>query len=320
MVRVGVVAIGRNEGERLKRCLLSLQGASVPIVYVDSGSTDASPEMAESLGAMVVALDMAIPFTAARARNAGLARLLEHCPDLTYVQFVDGDCEVAEHWLDRAVAELDSNPSLAVICGRRRERFPNASVYNRLCDLEWDTPIGDAEACGGDAMIRVGMFREVNGYREDLIAGEEPELCVRLRSRGWGVRRIDAEMTRHDAAMTRFGQWWKRNKRAGHAFAEVSRMHRGSPARIWVRPYWSNWFWGAILLPLAPVVYPLQMVRVYRRRRRAGLDAASARWYALFVILGKVPQMLGQLAYHWDRLRGTRRPLIEYKSTEPTAS
>lgn len=46
---LGVVVIGRNEGERLKRCLASLLGNVDQIVYVDSGSTDGSVQLAQGL-------------------------------------------------------------------------------------------------------------------------------------------------------------------------------------------------------------------------------------------------------------------------------
>jgi glycosyltransferase involved in cell wall biosynthesis len=72
-IRTGLVAIGRNEGERLRRCLISAQGVYDHVVYVDSGSSDDSVALAESFGAVVVVLDTARPFTAARARNAGFA-------------------------------------------------------------------------------------------------------------------------------------------------------------------------------------------------------------------------------------------------------
>src|SRR3990167_5804095 len=217
---IGVVVIGRNEVERLERCLASLVGAAGKIVYVDSGSTDASVPMAQGLGVEVVALDMSRPFTAARARNEGFACLQRLQPDIHFVQFVDGDCEVVDDWLAKAQAFLCEHPAVAVVCGRRRERFPQRSIYNRMCDLEWDTPVGEAKACGGDALMRADAFAAVKGFRADLIAGEEPELCVRLRAIGWKVWRLGEEMTLHDAAMTHFSQWWQRTLRGGHAFAE----------------------------------------------------------------------------------------------------
>ena len=77
---------------------------------------------------------------------------------------------------------------------------PEASVYNRLCDFEWDTPVGDAEACGGDFLARAAAFGSVGGFDERMIAGEEPELCYRLRRGGWRIHRADHAMTLHDAA------------------------------------------------------------------------------------------------------------------------
>jgi GT2 family glycosyltransferase len=327
VAKIGVVAIGRNEGERLRRCLESVAGEAAAIVYVDSASSDGSAELARSRGVETVELDLSIPFSAARARNEGFRRLLEVCPDVEFVQFVDGDCEVVHGWLDRARRELEARPDVAVVCGRRRERHPDASVYNRLCDLEWDTPVGEAEACGGDALIRVGPFVAAGGYRAALIAGEEPELCLRLRSAGWKVLRIDAEMTWHDAAMTRFGQWWRRAVRAGHAFAEVSWLHRSGPLRLWVRESRSIWLWGLLVPALALagawwtrglsllllLGYPVLALRVYRGRRRRGDGASAAAWYALFCVTAKFAQVSGQLRYHRRRLLGRPGGLIEYK-------
>lgn len=182
-MKVGLVAIGRNEGERLKRCLRSAKPQVEALVYVDSGSTDDSVAFARSLGVHVVELDTSVPFTAGRARNEGAKRLREAMPDVQFVQFVDGDCELDSAWIGRALAELAARPRAAIVCGRRRERFPEASVYNRLCDIEWATPIGQAAACGGDFMVRLGAFEQMNGFSPDLIAGEEPDLCFRLRDR-----------------------------------------------------------------------------------------------------------------------------------------
>ena len=284
---IGAVVIGRNEGERLRRCLQSLIGRATVLVYVDSGSTDGSVELANRMGAVVTELDRALPFTAARARNAGFARLLEAAPETELVQFVDGDCEVQPDWLERASRAIRLDGRLAVVCGRRRERHPEASIYNQLCDLEWDTPIGPAEACGGDALMRVEAVQAVAGYDASLIAGEEPDLCLRMRRLGWRIERIDAEMTIHDAAMTRFGQWWKRSVRAGHAYAEGAARHGRGAEHHWVRETRSNWFWGvgvpAVALGLAPMTAGLSFTlfagygalgaRAYQSARRRGIAA-----------------------------------------------
>ena len=323
---VGCVIIGRNEGDRLRPCLTSLVGQVAAMVYVDSGSTDGSVALARGLGVTVVELDMAIPFTAARGRNEGFRVLQGRLPSLRYIQFVDGDCEVLPGWLDEAREFLESHPEVAVACGRRRERYPEHSIYNKLCDMEWDTPLGEAKACGGDAMIRAGALLEVGGYRNDLIAGEEPELCVRLRLAGWKVWRIDRDMTLHDAAMTRFGQWWKRSLRSGHAFAEGAYLHGASSERHWVRESRRAWVWGGVipLLILLGVpmlgwgalalsfLYPLQVVRLALQGK--GSLSLRDRWLrAVFLVLSKFPELAGQVRYRVSRLQLAKVKLIEYK-------
>ncbi|WP_313202767.1 glycosyltransferase [Pseudomonas sp.] len=321
---IGVVVIGRNEGQRLERCLLSLMGRADQLVYVDSGSSDGSVQLANRLGVEVVALDMTQPFTAARARNEGFACLQGIVPGIRHVQFVDGDCEVDAGWLGKAQAFLDQHPDVAVVCGRRRERFPQRSVYNLLCDLEWDTPVGEAKACGGDALMRVDAFMAVSGFRPELIAGEEPELCVRLRARGWKVWRLADEMTLHDAAMTRFGQWWRRSLRAGYAYAEGAYLHGQTPERHWLRESRRAWLWG-LNLPLAILavsllsggwglwlllVYPLQILRL---ARRGGRSTRENWWQAVFLVVGKFPEMLGQAKFLLSRYAAGKALLIEYK-------
>lgn len=331
MNKVGLVVIGRNEGQRLHQCLLSVIGKVARIVYVDSGSTDGSIELARSIGVDVVELDMSTPFTAARARNTGFAHLLQTDAQIKFVQFVDGDCEVVEGWLERSQSELEAQPNVAVVCGRRRERFPEQSIYNLLCDIEWDTPVGEAKACGGDSMMRTEAFVQVGGFNPDLIAGEEPELCVRLRQKGWKIFRLDAEMTLHDAQMTRFGQWWKRTLRAGHAYAEGAWLHGKSPERHWVKESRSIWLWGLVIPLLALGMawptrglsllllggYPLVTYRIYRYMQPQGYKSKDAALYALSCVLSKFPQLVGQIQFHLNRLLGRRRSLVEYKSAVP---
>ncbi len=325
---VGAVAIGRNEGERLVRCLESLVGRVEHVVYVDSGSTDGSVEAAERIGAIVVALDTSIPFTAARARNAGFDRLSEAMPDLRYVQFVDGDCEIAPDWLEHARAYLEAHDDVGVVAGRRRERHPEASIYNRLADMEWDTPIGPATEIGGDALFRVRAYLDAGRYDPTLIAGEDPELCLRVRRAGWQVLRLDHEMTRHDAAMHHFSQWWTRATRAGHAYAENFHMHGGAPERYRAKELRSILFWGGVVpaaaATLAPFTLGLSVVgaaagfgvltqRIYRYRRDHGDAPADARLYAAATAVGKLAEMRGVAKYVADRARGRRGGLIEYK-------
>ena len=321
---IGIVIIGRNEGDRLVRCIKSVITHSSQLVYVDSDSTDDSVNMARSLGVDVVPLDMTIPFTAARARNEGFERMRKRYPNIGFVQFVDGDCEIVAGWLDSALNFLKEHQEIAVVCGRRRERFPEQTVYNMLCDIEWDTPVGEAKACGGDALMRVSAFENVRGYRSNLIAGEEPELCVRLRAAGWKIWRLGNEMTLHDAGITRFGQWWNRARRAGYAFAEGAHMHGSLPERHGVRQSRSAWIWG-MWVPIVTVgltfwtglwglamllVYPIQIIRLFLLGTRT---VHENLWRAIFLVLGKFPEAMGQLNFLYNKLAGKTAHLIEYK-------
>lgn len=320
---VGVVVIGRNEGDRLKVCLESVVKIVNKVVYVDSGSTDNSIELARNLGIEVVNLDVTIPFTAARARNEGFYRLLELKPDLSFVQFVDGDCEVVAGWIEEAESYLVENSHVAIVCGRRRERYPSNSIYNMLCDIEWNTSIGEAKACGGDALMRANVLKEISGFNSKVIAGEEPELCVRVREQGWKVWRLDFEMTVHDANIISFNQWWKRNVRSGYAFALGAFMHGNSPERHWIKEVRRGQLWAlyipiiiislTIINPLfisMMVIYPLQVIRVAIKNS----DVVSENWkYSFFVTLGKVPEFFGQLKFYMNQLLNTRSKIIEYK-------
>lgn len=334
--RVAVVAIGRNEGDRLKRCLRAVPEAIGALIYVDSGSNDGSIAFATSIGATVVELDRSIPFTAGRARDEGVdaVRQAPNADTIAYIQFIDGDCELQPGWLDTAARYLNQHEKHAVVSGRRRERHPEASIYNALIDIEWDTPIGPAQACHGDAMIRLAAYDDAGRFRHDLIAGEEPELSLRLRRKGWSLERLDHEMTLHDADMHRFGQWWKRGVRAGYAMAEGVWMHGGGPERYNIRRLVRTLVWVAAipLLALALTLalgwwgllvlafYPAQFARFAWRERRRGIKLALAQ--AGTLVLSKFAGAHGALTFLVRKLRGQRIALIEYKSAEnaPPAS
>lgn len=326
-----IVIIGRNEGERLRRCL-----ASLPVdgtrVYVDSGSTDGSQDHARGLGVTVVDLDRTVGFTAARARNAGLAVIREGAMIPEFVQMIDGDCALDPQWMGKAVAALEAEPGLAVVFGRRRERFPERSLYNRQCDDEWNVPVGYVASCGGDAMFRLAALSAVDGYNPDLIAGEEPDLCLRLSRDGWTIKRIDAEMTLHDAALLHFPQWWRRARRSGHAYVEHVWRHGKASIPSWRRQVSSILLWG-LAIPLVVAVlllaqllgyptgfvalavlaiYPVQLVRIALRRSKNGRPDFA---YAALIVVGKFAEMGGVARFCVNHVRGYAPRLIEYKNT-----
>ncbi|SHH54125.1 glycosyltransferase [Cognatishimia maritima] len=318
--RVAIVAIGRNEGDRLKACLASLP--DVPIVYVDSGSTDGSVELARKSGAMVVELSPDRPFTAARARREGYEALCEQgCPD--FIQFIDGDCALQPGWLDQALSAMEDHLDWGIVTGWRREVYPDASVYNALCHHEWDRPAGDISTCGGDMLVRAAAIKEAGPFDDHVIAAEDDEFCVRIRIAGWTIHRLPLEMTRHDAAMYHFEQWWKRAVRSGHGFAQVGQMHPPYFARErqrvvvygMVLPALAGlgllFFWPLTILSL--LVYGVNFLRIAQGLRGEGLETARARRLAALITLSKIPNAIGMLEFYRRRLLGRRMHIIEYK-------
>jgi GT2 family glycosyltransferase len=320
---IAAVIIGRNEGERLRQCLRSMADSTVRMVYVDSGSTDGSAEAARAAGAHVVQLDLSRPFTAARARNAGFAALVASDEPIDFVQFIDGDCRLVPGWLDAARDALIQNPALGIVTGWRSEIASERSVYNAMCDFEWRRPAGNILTCGGDMMVRRSAFEEVGGFNDSVIAAEDDEFCVRVRAAGWAMCRLPVEMTRHDAAMLHFRQWWQRAVRSGHGFAQVGDLH---PAYFTTERR-RVWIFGGVLPALAlggalvspwlvlgvGALYAASYARTAAGLRRDGLPLRKAALHASFLALSKFPNLQGMLTYWRRRLKNGSMEIIEYK-------
>lgn len=319
---LGAVAIGRNEGERLKACLRSLVTSCERVVYVDSGSTDDSVAFARSLGVKVVDLDTSVPFTAARARNAGFEALLADGP-LDLVQFVDGDCKVVAGWLEAGVAAMVANPALGVVTGWRSEIHPQASVYNAMCEVDWHRPAGPMKTCGGDMMVRVLAFRQIGGFDPTVIAAEDDEFCLRIASAGWQLERLPLQMTQHDANMMTFGAWWRRTIRDGHGFAQVGDMHpdhfRRERMRVWIYGFGLPLLFviGLLVWPQLSVgvigLYVAAWLRTARGLARKGIGIGMALHQAIYLTICKFPNLIGMLTYYRRRRAGSDMRIIEYK-------
>jgi glycosyltransferase involved in cell wall biosynthesis len=325
-----IIVIGRNEGARLKRCLEAIPSGHT-VVYVDSGSTDGSQDLALGFGADLVLLDPTQGFTAARARNAGLTKLKDSSTLVEFIQMIDGDCELDPAWLSIAAKTLIDQSELAVAFGRTRERFPDRSIYNRQCDDEWNVPTGYVDSCGGNAMFRASALLEVGGYTDDLIAGEEPDLCLRLQQEGWKIRCVAAEMVLHDADIRHFSQWWKRARRSGHAYAEHVWRNDRQAFPAWRRQVKSIIIWGFALpsvilacgigafvfdklfgIPvlILGLLYPVQWFRI-ARRKTSGSQPRTV--YATLIMIGKFAEISGMVRFYMNQLTGKASQIIEYK-------
>ena len=318
---LGIVIIGRNEGQRLIDCVSSIP-SGYPIVYVDSDSSDGSDVAVAQMGVEVIKLPLDRPFTAGRARNFGFARLLEKNEELEFVQFVDGDCQIADNWIEKAQRQINEESTTAIVFGQRSERRPEKSLYNRLCDIEWGGSAGFTGSCGGDFLCRASVFAEVGGFNERLIAGEEPEMCHRITSRGWQIYRLDEAMTWHDAEIYTFRQWARRSSRSGYAYAARCFMHWQDGTHYCWRENLRIVFW-ALLLPIsililatlaspwAGLLFGAYVVQYFRLK--AGMKSQDEWAYPLFLVIGNWTEFSGQARCAWRLLLGKEERIIEYK-------
>ena len=320
-LKVGIIIIGRNEGERLRACFESIKHHSANSVYVDSDSTDDSVNLANSFGIKAISLDMSVPFSAARARNVGAEFILKNRENIKFLQFIDGDCTLNSEWISTALSAYQ--PQTAIVCGRRKEKHPNESVYNQLCDIEWNTPVGYTKSCGGDFMIKTECFKSVGGFNPSVVAGEEPELCYRLREKGFHILRIDHDMTYHDVDIHNFNQHWKRSVRSGYAYACGFYLHNKPLERHWLKENLSAIFWG-VLIPsivfigsifnfaflLILLAYPLNTLKIYMKiRDKLPIPAV----YSISLMLGKFSESVGILKFIKNIIFSQKHRIIEYK-------
>lgn len=321
-----IVVIARNEGDRLKACLASTKGQAKYVIYSDSGSTDGSAEHARSVGVEVTVIER--PYNQPRGRNAGFRRLLELDPNLKYVFFMDGDCLLVPGFLERARQELENNPTLAAVCGRRLELKPHDTPYNTVVHLEWNTPVGSRD-CGGDVLMRVDVMKQVGGYQEGMVSGEDFEICHRMRKLGFETLRIEADMTKHDVALKSFKKWWWRHARGGYSFAHLTALNLDNPDWTKIKLIGSAMLWGLAVpfgaVVLAPVTLGASLssyaaangVLFYRIRKHRIKDLhddpSDASTYATYILIGKFAEVHGIAWFLWRYLRGEGITYFDYK-------
>lgn len=333
LLKLSVVIIGRNEGERLVRCIQSVQAmagitaAEMEIIYVDSDSTDNSVQRAQELGVEVLQVSPTRP-SAATGRNAGW-----QAAKAEYVLFLDGDTILNANFAISALSYLQADETIAIVWGHRRELYPQHSIYQRVLDLDWLYPAGLSDFCGGDALMRKKVLTEVNGYNAELIAGEEPEMCQRIRAKGYSILHLDIPMTWHDLAMTNWRQYWRRAVRAGHAYAEIAQLFKHTGMPLWAHEARRNWqqagFWlllilfslsGIYFMSFLPLLFSLGIffglsIRTAWRYRWKSSNFITLLLYGMHSHFQQIPIAVGQIIYHYQHWLGKRQDLIEYKKS-----
>jgi GT2 family glycosyltransferase len=221
------------------------------------------------------------------------------------------------------------------VCGQRRELYPQNSIYNLVLDLDWIGSGGFVDSCGGDALFRRSVLEQTKGYDSTLIAGEEPDLCRRIRSEGLKVFRIDQLMTLHDLNITSLGQYWKRAVRTGYAYAEVSSRYRYTSDPLWrgesIRNFkqvsalvlmclaliYFLFTQSALILGTTLIIFSLIFMLLINRSMRICSWKTNERstqfLYVLHSYFQQLPIFQGQINYFLNQLLRQKKNLIEYK-------
>jgi len=220
---ISFVIIGLNEEKMIGRCIESILGLDYPqdkieIIYVDSGSTDRTLKIASKYPIKIVQLKTDRP-TPGIACNEGLKASKSEL-----VQFIGGDSMIDSQWLKNALPYL-ADDDVAVIAGRRRELFPEGSIYNRLMDFTWRSlPSGYVDVSEGRLFKRT-IFEEVGLFDPDLRAGEQTEIGCRIRRKGYKILNITNTMGYHDADISSWSQYLKRAIRNGYGTAQIFKKY-----------------------------------------------------------------------------------------------
>ena len=310
MKTISVIVIGLNEEKVIGECLSSISGLKLSdcileVIYVDSGSTDKSIKIAESFSNVrVVSLNDANP-SAAKARNLGVS-----VTNSEFIQFVDGDSILDEQWLKIALPILSSDNSIGAVFGSIEEVDKKSNIYMKVCQFDWYMPPGDYRLCGGNALWKRSVFDEVGLFDGKLIAGEEPDLCFRVRQKGYRIVCIDSPMVKHDLDMHYFKDYWNRSVRSGTAYAIIAMRYRKTQEKLWLKEMTRNFaevfIW--LLLLTFGIFYSWKIAATllvfflsYRigkvilnvlSRSRGGLDALL---YALHIQFSRIPLVYGQI-------------------------
>lgn len=211
--RVAPVIVNYNTREDLRRCLRTLEEnlGRLPVVVVDNGSTDGSPEMVREEFPWVRLVENPGNPGYASACNAGI-----RATDRPYVFVLNSDVEFVEGGIEVLLDYLDDHPGVGVLGpmvlntdGTRQmscRRFPSMLenvVHGFLGEIWPDNPLtssyqmkdlGGSEprevdwVSGAAMLLRREAVGKVGGFDEAyFMYVEDVDLCWRLRRAGYRV-------------------------------------------------------------------------------------------------------------------------------------
>ncbi len=213
------------------------------IVIADNGSTDDSRSVAERWSEehpWVHLVDAAGTIGAPAARNAGVNAAVG---DL--LAFCDADDVVRPNWLECCETALGDADVVAGVfdfwtLNGLQPLPPKPASMRQLGYL----PAG----LGANLAVRREAFEAVGGFNEELLTGEDIDLCWRLQLEGYRfVIEFGAIVAKRERPESR--QVFRQAAAYGRSGPALYRRHRGSGARRNLTGAAKSWLWLVLLAP-----------------------------------------------------------------------
>lgn len=191
---ITVIIPTHNCKNNLKNVLASLCDQSYPkdkyeIIIVDDGSTDGTQQWVE-LQRQSCTCSLKYLFQQNRgpaaARNLGIRNALGDI-----IAFIDSDCTASHTWIQEIVKGYDSDRVAGI--GGTIKALPKASEISQYCayikmnEQPLIDETGIVYLITGNASFRKDCLNLVKGFDEryDFPGGEDPDLCYRLKKKGY---------------------------------------------------------------------------------------------------------------------------------------
>lgn len=213
------------------------------VVVADNGSTDGSTELAQTWADRVDGFSVidasAVP-GAPGARNAGV-----RAAEGNLLAFCDADDAVKAGWLAHCVDALEHADVVAGVfdfwsLNARPESPPSAAATRQLGFL----PAG----LTANLAVRRIAFEDVGGFNEELLLGDDIDLCWRLQLRGFRFA-IEPEAIVAKRERSSFTQVFRQTSAYGRCGPVLYRRFRAHGARRDLGGAVKAWGWLALSVP-----------------------------------------------------------------------